>query len=273
MSDLYALFGSPLRHSLSPRIHSAFAQATGQALRYITIESGAADFGDDLKRFFEQGGKGANLTVPLKELALELVDELGPSARSAGAINTIIRLNSGRTRGENTDGIGFIRDLSEVRGYRASKARILILGAGGAVRGVLPTLFRFGPSAIVVANRSLERAQALVAHFASFDLSHSLRAVALSEAAALEPFDLIINATPKEGVSLLRLSAQWITPQTCCYDLNYGGRAQAFTEFARSAGAERVYDGIGMLIQQAAEAFYLWRGVRPETNALYRELH
>lgn len=270
--DLYALFGSPVRHSLSPRIHTAFARATQQSLRYLTIESTAASFADDLKQFFADGGRGANLTVPLKELALTVVDELGASARSAGAINTILRLNNGRTRGENTDGIGFIRDLTEVRGFSAPHARILVLGAGGAVRGILPTLFRFRPTRIVIANRTVERAQALIDFFAPLDLQRTLRALSLTNAGHLSDFDLIINATPAEGFSGLRLNPAWVKASSCCYDLNYGARADAFTAFARSAGAHAVCDGLGMLIEQAAEAFYFWRGVRPDTRPLYREL-
>jgi len=272
MSDLYALFGSPVRHSLSPRIHASFAKACAQDLRYTTVESTQESFADDLRYFFDSGGRGANLTVPLKEIGLRVVDELGPSARTAGAVNTVVRLNNGRLRGENTDGIGFIRDLTEVRGFRAPHARILILGAGGAVRGILPTLFRLRPMELLIANRTLERAQALVDDFAALDIGRVLRAVSLADASYFRDFDLIVNATPQEGLSALRLSVNWVKASSCCYDLNYGGRAQVFTEFARHAGAAHVYDGIGMLIEQAAEAFYFWRGVRPDTRALYREL-
>jgi shikimate dehydrogenase len=269
VSDLYALFGTPIRHSLSPKIHASFARATGQTLRYVAIECDAASFASEWQAFVAAGGRGGNLTIPLKVHALDVVDELGASARTAGAVNTLITLNDGRVRGENTDGIGFIRDLTERHQLRAPHAKILLLGAGGAARGVLPTLFAV---AVGDDDRHRERAHALIEDFRALDVNQVLRAVDLSDAATLDGFDLVINTTPTEAFSPLRMNPRWFTPASMAYDLNYGGRARAFLEFAEHAGASRTHDGLGMLLEQAAEAFYFWRGVRPDTQPLYREL-
>ena len=268
-ADRYALIGHPIAHSRSPWIHAQFARQTRQELRYSAIDVAPKDLPATLRDFFAQGGCGLNVTVPHKQAALALMDTLSEAARIAGAVNTIVREAEGGLRGENTDGIGLVRDLSCNLGVDVTGRRVLLLGAGGAARGVLAPLLALAPSALVIANRTAERARELAQLFARFGPVHG------AGYAQLEPecFELIVNATaaglqhepPPLPVSTLRRAQ-------ACYDLAYARGTTQFALWARECGVARCYTGEGMLVEQAAESFLLWRGVRPETAAVLAAL-
>ena len=271
MPDRYAVIGNPIAHSKSPLIHAEFARQTGQALEYGRILGDPADFAGDARRFFAEGGRGLNVTVPFKEQAWALADERSPRAELAGAVNTLIRLDDGRLRGENTDGVGLVRDLGDNHGFRFQGARVLLLGAGGAARGVLLPLLETGPERLLIANRTAAKAIELAALGASFT-SATLRAGGVVagrglEALEGESFDLIVNAT-SAGLT----DAVPAIPEDCLsdggwiYDMLYGDAPTAFQRWGRVHGAARALDGLGMLVEQAAESFWLWRGARPETR-------
>lgn len=267
MKPQFAVFGQPIRHSLSPRIHAAFGAACGIELSYAAIEVGPDEFADTLQRFHEAGGVGANVTLPLKELAARLAEPLGLAARRAAAVNTLVRSASGWA-GENTDGAGFMADLRRL-GVALEGATVLILGAGGAVRGIVGPLLDAGVARIGIANRSAERAQALID---AFDDARLLRLELDALPASAAP-DLLVHAV---SAAHRGESPQWpsslIGPDTVAYELSYGLAAQAFVAWARSHGAALAADGLGMLVEQAAEAFRLWHGVRPDTSAVLEEL-
>jgi shikimate dehydrogenase len=270
MPDRYAVIGNPIAHSKSPLIHAEFARQTEQALEYGRILGDLNDFAGDARRFFAEGGRGLNVTVPFKEQAWALADERSPRAELAGAVNTLIRLDDGRLRGENTDGVGLVRDLGDNHGFRFQGARVLLLGAGGAARGVLLPLLETGPERLLIANRTAAKAIELAALGASFT-SATPGAGGTVEGRSLEAlegesFDLIVNAT-SAGLS----DALPAIPEDCLnqggwtYDMLYGDTPTAFQRWGWTHGAARALDGLGMLVEQAAEAFWLWRGVRPET--------
>ncbi len=265
MPDRYAVIGNPIAHSKSPRIHAAFAHQTGQDLTYGRILGHPGGFADEVRRFFADGGRGLNVTVPFKEQAWALVDESSPRAQTAGAVNTLIPLASGRLRGDNTDGVGLVRDLGANHGFRFTGRRVLLLGAGGASRGVLRPLLETGLRELVIANRTASKA---------FDLAESAAALGpvwgsgLADLGAIanDGFDLIINATSAglagEAPALPEGS---LVPGGWTYDMLYGDQPTDFCRWGESQGASRVLDGLGMLVEQAAESFWLWRGLRPET--------
>ena len=270
MPDRYAVIGNPIAHSKSPLIHAEFARQTGQCLEYGRILGDPSDFAGDARRFFAEGGRGLNVTVPFKEQAWALADERSPQAELAGAVNTLIRLDDGRLRGENTDGVGLVRDLDDNHGFRFQGAQVLLLGAGGAARGVLLPLLETGPERLLIANRTAAKAIKLAALGAAFP-SAALSAGSTVEGRGLEAlegesFDLIVNAT-SAGLS----DAVPMIPEDCLndggwiYDMLYGDAPTAFQRWGRAHGAARALDGLGMLVEQAAEAFWLWRGARPET--------
>ncbi|AFL74968.1 shikimate dehydrogenase [Thiocystis violascens] len=270
MSDRYAVIGNPIAHSKSPLIHAEFARQTGQCLEYGRILGDPNDFAGDARRFFAEGGRGLNVTVPFKEQAWALADERSPRAELAGAVNTLIRLDDGRLRGDNTDGVGLVRDLGDNHGFRFQGARVLLLGAGGAARGVLLPLLETGPERLLIANRTVSKAIELAALGAAFP-SATPGAGGTVEGRGLkalegESFDLIVNAT-SAGLS----DAVPAIPEDCLsdggwiYDMLYGDAPTAFQRWGRTHGAARALDGLGMLVEQAAEAFWLWRGARPET--------
>jgi shikimate dehydrogenase len=266
--DRYAVVGNPVAHSLSPRIHAEFAAATGQSLRYDRLLAPLDGFAATVDAFFAEGGAGLNVTVPFKEQAARWVGSLDPAALAAGAVNTIVREKNG-LRGFNTDGPGLVRDLRRNCGFDLCGARVLLLGAGGAARGVLRPLLQERPARLVIANRTAARAEALAASAAGAEGS-----VALSgggPGAATGSFDLVINATSAG------LTGDAVTPcdpdaviGAFCYDMIYavgGGRADTvFCRWANIHGAGRVADGLGMLVEQAALAFLLWRHVEPATG-------
>ena len=270
MTDRYAVIGNPIAHSKSPLIHAAFARATGQNLAYGRILGDLADFGGEVRRFLDSGGQGLNVTVPFKEQAWELADELSPRATMAGAVNTLIRLPDGRLRGDNTDGVGLVRDLGGNHGFVFPGRRVLLVGAGGAAKGLLEPLLETGIAELVIANRTTGRALALAT------LGETLRAEqgwewgkvrggGLDELEG-DGFDLIINATSAGlGGSLPEIPDGCLAPGGWTYDLVYGDRVTAFCLWGQDLGATRVLDGLGMLVEQAAESFWLWRGVRPGT--------
>ncbi|WP_447595310.1 shikimate dehydrogenase [Aquipseudomonas campi] len=266
--DRYGVFGNPIGHSKSPLIHRLFAEQTDQALSYEPLLAPLDDFIGFARAFFAEG-RGGNVTVPFKEEAYRLADELSERARRAGAVNTLKKLDDGRLLGDNTDGAGLVRDLTVNAGLNLANARILLLGAGGAVRGVLEPLLACQPRALVIANRTVAKAEQLAQEFAE------LGPVAASGFDWLsEPVDLIINGTSASlAGELPPLAPSLIQPgHTVCYDMMYAKEPTAFNRWASEHGAARCIDGLGMLVEQAAEAFYLWRGVRPNSEPVLAEL-
>lgn len=268
MTDLYAVVGNPIGHSKSPVIHNAFAEQTGEDLFYKALLAPLDAFEDEVRRFLGNGGQGLNITVPFKENAYRMADELTPRAQRAQAVNTIKRLPDGRLLADNTDGAGLVRDLTLNNSVKLEGKRILLLGAGGAVRGVLQPLLEQKPAEIVIANRTVSKAQQLAADFA--DLG-SVSACGFSEAPGT--FDVIINGTSASlAGELPPLPATVIGPKTVCYDMMYSQKKTVFNAWAEAEGAALTIDGLGMLVEQAAEAFSVWRGVRPETTRVMLSL-
>lgn len=265
----HAIFGHPIRHTLSPRIHALFGRQVGIALEYVAIDCEPADFAAALERFAAGGGSGANVTLPLKELAFALCASVGPRADASGTINTLIRDGDG-WRGDNTDGLGLLRDLRNRQALDLRERRTLLLGAGGGARGIAPALLDAGIAELCVVNRDGARADALVDRLGQPGRAYSRYYRDLGE---LGEFDLVINATSAARNSgLPKLPMSLVGMRTACVDLNYGEAAIPFLAWARAAGAHDVVDGLGMLVEQAAESFRLWHGVRPETDAVYAEL-
>ncbi|SEC75851.1 shikimate dehydrogenase [Pseudomonas saponiphila] len=266
--DQYVVFGNPIGHSKSPLIHRLFAQQTGQQLEYNTLLAPLDDFVGAARRFFAEG-RGANVTVPFKEDAYRLCDSLTERAQRAGAVNTLSKQADGRLLGDNTDGAGLVRDLTVNAGVSLKGKRILLLGAGGAVRGALEPLLAQQPASVVIANRTVEKAERLAELFAD------LGPVSASGFDWLqESVDLIINATSASlSGELPPIAGSLIEPgQTVCYDMMYGKEPTPFCRWASDHRAALVLDGLGMLAEQAAEAFFLWRGVRPDSAPVLAEL-
>lgn len=262
ISDHYAVFGSPIQHSKSPRIHQLFAQQTAQTLTYIAQEVSADAFPATARAFFAQGGKGLNCTVPLKELAWQFADQLTERASFAKAVNTLALQVDGRILGDNTDGIGLVTDLTVNHCISLTEQRVLILGAGGATRGILSPLLALNPAQLVIANRTVAKAQQLAEEFS--DLA-SIRGCGFADLTT--SFDVIINATAASLSNELPLLAEHLLAANgCCYDLAYSNQATAFVRWGQHHHARISVDGLGMLVEQAAQAFYGWRGVRPQTE-------
>jgi shikimate dehydrogenase len=263
MTDRYAVFGHPIAHSKSPLIHAAFARQTGQDMTYEAILAPKDGFADSVAQFIAAGGRGANVTVPFKEQAFALANHLSPRAQRAGAVNTL-SFEAAGILGDNTDGAGLVADLTRNLHCAIAGKRILLLGAGGAARGVIGPLLDPQPAALVIANRTVSRAQALAKLF-----GRGVSACGFD--AADTPFDLVINATAASlAGELPPLSPRVFTAGTLAYDMMYG-RDTPFLAFARTHGAATA-DGLGMLVEQAAEAFALWRGVRPDTAPVIASL-
>jgi shikimate dehydrogenase len=262
--DQYAVVGNPIAHSKSPEIHLRFAAQVKQKIGYERIEAPIDGFEEKALSLRDAGYRGLNVTVPFKLDAAKLANELTPRARLAGAVNTL-KFDGDTILGDNTDGIGFVRDVNERLGFGFGDCAVLVLGAGGAVRGLLGSLLDASPRWLAVANRSHQRAEELAEEF-------GVEAIHFDEIPA-EHFDLIINGT----TTGLHHEAPAIDPETfgdclLAYDLVYAADPTPFMQLAKSGGARQVTDGLGMLIEQAAESFLLWRGVRPETQSVYREL-
>ena len=262
--DRYAVVGNPVSHSLSPEIHRAFAAETGERLRYDKLPVPVDGFADTVGEFFERGGKGLNVTLPFKGEACRWVDEAQPAAARCGAVNTIA-LEGGTTQGFNTDGIGLVRDL-EAQAVRITGRRLLLLGAGGAVSGILDALVEENPASVRIANRTLAKAEALAER-------HGTTVAATSLEGLDGCFDLIINGTSAGLGGDGGLIAPPLAAGAQCYDLLYSrdGRTP-FCRWAKQAGAAWVSDGLGMLVEQAAAAFAIWRGCLPSTRDLLRSL-
>jgi len=260
--DRYAVMGNPVSHSKSPLIHQAFALQTSQSIRYEAILVPQDGFEHAVHIFRAAGGKGLNITVPFKEEAFRLAGRRTPRAELAGAVNTLSFSLTGEIDGDNTDGTGLLRDLERNK-VSLTDRRILILGAGGAVRGVIGPLMEQGPARLVIANRTIARAETLLSQFSQFN---QLSVCPLADLPGSGSFDLIINAT-SSGLhgELPPLPDSLISPQTCCYDMVYGDVEPVFVRWAKQQKAQLALDGLGMLVEQAAESFYVWRGVRPET--------
>lgn len=269
----FAVIGSPIAHSKSPQIHEKFAQQTKRTLTYEAIEVLAADLATFIQAFFELGGAGLNVTLPHKEAVFALAEVCSSRAQLARAANTLSLDSEGRLRADNTDGAGLLGDLEQNHGITLKGKRLLMLGAGGATRGVLAAVADLPetelPSNVTVANRTVAKAQALAE-----DFEGALGIAACGyEAAADSSFDIIINGTSASlGGDLPPLSPALIAPDCCCYDMMYGSRTTAFQGWAREHGARLAIDGLGMLVGQAAESFFQWHGVKPPTAALIDQL-
>lgn len=263
----FAVFGNPIAHSRSPQIHRLFAEQTGVALTYEAILAPVDDFIGTASTFFNTG-HGANVTVPFKEQAFAWADNLTPRAQRAKAVNTLIKQPDGRLCGDNTDGAGLVADLLN-QGIRLAGQRILILGAGGAVRGILEPLLAQQPAEVCIANRTVEKAEQLATEFVTLG-----PVVACGYDWIDAPVDLIINGTsaslqgelPPIVPSLIQAG------HTQCYDMMYSQATTAFNQWAQQHGAARTFDGLGMLVGQAAEAFYVWTGVRPDPAPVLQHL-
>jgi shikimate dehydrogenase len=261
--DRYAVIGNPVAHSKSPWIHAQFARATGEDIDYGRIEAPLNGFARSVEAFRAQGGRGLNVTLPFKSEAFRFCAAASERAAAAQAVNTLV-LDRGRPWGDNTDGVGLVRDLAVNLGRKLEGAQILLMGAGGAAQGVIGPLAQAGAAAIVIANRTVPRAQALAARVPG--------AMACGyEALAGRSFDLVVNAT-SAGLAgeLPPLPAGLFRPAALAYEMVYG-RVTPFMAMARAAGAQ-VSDGLGMLVEQAAESFLVWRGVRPQTAGVLAAL-
>jgi shikimate dehydrogenase len=262
VSDLYGVMGHPVSHSKSPRIHSAFARQTRQDLVYRAIEVAPGDFPQAVARFRAAGGRGLNVTLPFKEEAYRIAETRSPRAERAGAVNTLGVGADGHLWGDNTDGVGLVRDLTRNLGLALAGRALLLLGAGGAARGVVGPLLAEGPVALVVANRTRGRGEALALDFGSLG---PVSACGFEDLAG-QRFDLVINATSAslQG-EVPPLPADLLAAGGWCYDMMYADAPTAFVRWGSAHGAAGASDGLGMLVEQAAESFYLWRGVCPET--------
>ena len=265
--DRYAVIGNPVAHSLSPEIHARFAASLGETLEYARVLAPLGEFATTAQRFFDAGGRGVNVTLPFKVDAFAFASKASPRARLAGAAN-FLALRAGVVEADNTDGVGLVNDLVRNIGLDLHARRVAILGAGGAARGVVGPLLGERPSALLVVNRTAQRAVELAASFASLG---PIEACALADLPA-RGCSLVINATSSSTRGeALELPEGLLAPGVFAYDMAYGASAKAFCDRARAAGA-RVFDGLGMLVEQAAESYYLWRGTRPYTRTLLEEL-
>ncbi len=261
--DRYAVIGHPIAHSQSPFIHARFAEQTGEPVDYGTMDVAEADFAEAVRAFFADGGRGLNVTVPHKGRAWQLSERRSEVADEAGAVNTLYMGSDGRLTGENTDGIGMVRDIRVNHGAPLADSRVLLLGAGGAVRGVMPALLAEAPASVTIANRTVSRARELAGLFGD---RRPVQATGFEALADEPPFDLVINGTSAGlQAELPPVPATVVGARTWCYDMIYGAGRTAFQQWALDQGACRALDGCGMLVEQAAESFRIWRGVAPRT--------
>jgi shikimate dehydrogenase len=260
--DQYAVMGNPVAHSKSPQIHTQFAAQTRQDMAYRAILVERGGLPDAVADFVAAGGRGLNITVPFKEAAWALAAQRSIRAERAGAVNTLVLADSGNHYGDNTDGAGLVRDLRDNHAATLQHARLLLVGAGGAARGVVEPLLQAGPKLLVIANRTPEKAVELARTFC--DLGH-VEGCGLPDLEG-QSFDIIINATAASlAGEVPALPGSIVTAASWCYDMMYGDRPTVFMDWAQARGAARALDGLGMLVEQAAESFYLWRKVRPDT--------
>ncbi len=268
MTDRYAVIGHPISHSKSPQIHAAFAQATGQDMSYIAIEAPLDGFAATVQAFRAEGGRGVNVTLPFKLQACELATHPSEAARLAGAANAL-KFEGDRMYAENFDGIGLVNDIQRNLGQALRGQRVLLLGAGGATRGALLPIAQQKPALLAVANRTADKAHTLGRDFAA----HTALQTGGYDELAGESFDVVINAT-SAGLAgeALPLPAGLFAPGALAYDMVYGKGLTPFLRQARAAGVVALADGVGMLVEQAAEAFAWWRGVRPDTREVIARL-
>jgi len=268
--DKYCVFGNPIGHSKSPEIHAAYAAQTGQHLSYEKWLAPLEGFGAAVQAFIAAGGKGANVTVPFKLEAHKLATSLTVRAQAAGAVNTLVFGDDGSITGDNTDGAGLVTDIVQNAGVPIAGKRVLLLGAGGAARGVVLPILEHRPAALVIANRTVATAEALVEQFGALAGPGVLSACGFADVAAA--YDIVINATSASlGADLPPVPASAFAAGALALDMMYGARPTVFMEFAASHGAV-TRDGLGMLVEQAAEAFQVWRGVRPRTAQVLAQL-
>jgi shikimate dehydrogenase len=272
MADRYAVIGNPVAHSKSPLIHAAFARQTGEAIEYGTLLAPPRGFAQAVANFRAGGGKGLNVTVPFKFDALAFAEELTARARSAGAVNTL-NFSDGKVLGDNTDGVGLIRDIRDNLSCRIAGCRVLLMGAGGAAHGVAQPLAAERPAALMIANRTAVRAETLAGELrAGMPESETVITGGGYDALAGE-FDIVINATAASlDGDVPPLPAHVFASHALAYDMMYGSEPTPFLRFAAQRGVDRLADGVGMLVEQAAESFFVWRGVRPETAPVIKVL-
>ena len=269
MTDRYAVVGNPIGHSKSPVIHQAFAEETGQDISYVAIESPLGGFAATVGAFRRVGGRGLNITAPFKLDARAYATELTERARMAGAVNAM-KFEGERVFGDNYDGVGLVNDIERNLGFAMREKRILVLGAGGAARGAILPFLEREPASLTVANRNLAKVETLVNKFSPYG---RLRAIGYEQLASTPPFDLVVNATSASWHGELPpIPESSFSKSGLAYELVYGKGLTPFLRLAHSSGCGRLADGVGMLVEQAAEAFAWWRGVRPETAPLIARL-
>ena len=260
MTDKYCVFGNPIGHSKSPVIHTAFARQTGQDILYTATLAPIDGFAEAVEEFIAAGGRGANITVPFKQEAFKLVTRRTPRADLAGASNTLIFEGDERI-GDNTDGVGLLRDITINLGCPITNRRILLLGAGGAARGAIGPLLEMHPQSLIIANRTVSGARSLAEHFSRLG---PIAGCSYDDLAG-RSFDIVINATSAGLTGTMpRLPEGIFAPGSLAYSMMYGPSDMPFRDTASNLGATMISDGLGMLVEQAAESFFVWRGVRPD---------
>jgi shikimate dehydrogenase len=269
MTDQYAVIGHPISHSKSPKIHQAFAKQTGQSLEYRAIDIYPDDVAGQIQQLHDALKlKGLNVTVPFKETMWSLIEDLSDRAHRAGAVNTVVISEDGHLFGDNTDGVGLCRDLLDNHGIQVNGKHILLLGAGGASRGVIEPLLALNPASLFIANRTAQKA---------VDLAHDFKDLGNINGGGWEnitgQFDLLINATAAslQG-EVPPISPTVLADGAACYDMMYGDKDTAFVQWAKQHGVTQAFDGLGMLVEQAAEAFFIWRNFRPDSQAVINML-
>lgn len=273
-TDRYAVMGNPIKHSKSPQIHSTFAQQTGQNIEYTAIHVDVGGFAQAVSHFQGHGGKGLNVTVPFKLDAWKLSDTLSERARRAGAVNTLILNDDGSIQGDNTDGMGLVNDIIDNLNWPVAQQRILILGAGGASRGVIGPILDQHPASLFIANRTASKATELADFFSAMaDTNNISIAGGGYESLSDQQFDLVINATAASlHGEVPPLPDNLLPSDGCCYDMMYASQATAFMQWASHHGITHIADGLGMLVGQAAESFLIWRGVKPDVNPVIQKI-
>lgn len=267
--DRYAVFGNPIGQSRSPDIHTAFAEQTGQSLTYTRQLVDLGKFRQTADEFFASGGKGLNVTAPFKGDAFEYAQQLTERAKVAGAVNMLALQQDGTVLGDNTDGIGMVLDMTQRLGWSLKDKTILLLGAGGAVRGVLLPCLEEKPRALTIANRTVAKAEELARRFSAFGAVEACGFDELDE----RQFDLVINGTSASlSGELPSIAASVFAPGAAVYDMMYAAELTPFLDWARAQGVNQLADGLGMLVGQAAESFYLWRGIRPALEPVLESL-
>jgi len=267
--DYYAVFGNPVAHSKSPMIHTLFAEQTGEELVYKALKVEEGEFSSEVNDFFARDNHfGLNITVPFKQQAYDLAEHLSDRAGLAEAVNTLYQ-EEGRIHGDNTDGVGLIRDIRQNLNWELEGKAVLVLGAGGAVRGILEPLLAESPLEVAIANRTASKAEELVEVFESYAGEANLYALSYPELEQSVCFDLVINGTSASlSGELPPLPGGIVADSSHCYDMMYGKDDTVFLQWAKHQGVQNCADGLGMLVEQAAESFYIWRGLRPRTQTV-----